>query len=220
MSQSSRVGGSKGLEINSLVIPITYAIRSLFATTSCIYDEPCCLLAASLSSSTPPLPSPFRIMRRYLKRCWQLGDLPPPRWIHESNLQFEHRILCTSGSLLPFQPGDKSKLLFVGLITCLEWIVAFNRSADPFCNWNIDTLIIFDKFLTFFSWNLAVKFVEIMKYYIFQDEIKNACIIFENPLRYSLSNLIIRVHSFYNLHRIMIQRLIIPIYFSNCEKQA
>lgn len=219
MSQSSRVGGSKGLEINSLVIPITYAIRSLFATTSCIYDEPCCLLAASLSSSTPPLPSPFRIMRRYLKRCWQLGDLPPPRWIHESNLQFEHRILCTSGSLLPFQPGDKSKLLlFVGLITCLEWIVAFNRSADPFCNWNIDTLIIFDKFLTFFSWNLAVKFVEIMKYYIFQDEIKNACIIFENPLRYSLSNLIIRVHSFYNLHRIMIQRLIIPIYFSNCEK--
>lgn len=219
MSQSSRVGGSKGLEINSLVIPITYAIRSLFATTSCIYDEPCCLLAASLSSSTPPLPSPFRIMRRYLKRCWQLGDLPPPRWIHESNLQFEHRILCTSGSLLPFQPGDKSKLLlFVGLITCLEWIVAFNWSADPFCNWNIDTLIIFDKFLTFFSWNLAVKFVEIMKYYIFQDEIKNACIIFENPLRYSLSNLIIRVHSFYNLHRIMIQRLIIPIYFSNCEK--
>lgn len=167
-----------------------------------------------------PLPSPFRIMRRYLKRCWQLGDLPPPRWIHESNLQFEHRILCTSGSLLPFQPGDKSKLLFVGLITCLEWIVAFNWSADPFCNWNIDTLIIFDKFLTFFSWNLAVKFVEIMKYYIFQDEIKNACIIFENPLRYSLSNLIIRVHSFYNLHRIMIQRLIIPIYFSNCEKQA
>lgn len=97
-----------------------------------------------------PLPSTFRIMRRYLKRCWQLGDLPPPRWIHESNLQFEHRILCTSGSLLPFQPGDKSKLLFVGLITCLEWIVAFNWSADPFCNWNIDTLIIFDKFLTFF----------------------------------------------------------------------
>lgn len=56
VSQSSRVGGSKGLEINSLVIPITYAIRSLFATTSCIYAEPCCLLAASLSSSTPPLP--------------------------------------------------------------------------------------------------------------------------------------------------------------------
>lgn len=151
VSQSSRVGGSKGLEINSLVIPITYAIRSLFATTSCIYDEPCCLLAASLSSSTPPLPSPFRIMRRYLKRCWQLGDLPPPRWIHEFNLQFEHRILCTSGSLLPFQPDKSKLLLFVGSRACLEWIVAFNRSADPFCNWNIHTLIIFDKFSTFFS---------------------------------------------------------------------
>lgn len=122
VSQSSRVEGSKGLEINSLVIPITYAIRSLFATTS--YIRRALLVAGSLSSPPPfsnnaPLPGTLLAIRRFTSasmnaraelRVWTSN--PVHKWI-----------------LLPFQLRDKSKLLFVGRIwsrACLELLHRVN----------------------------------------------------------------------------------------------